>query len=360
MTLLVMTLQGVELGVGAHTFWARSEQPNPTPHAKRALEEKESRYWTDLQRTFEKTLRDEGVTTRVWYQMDREGDTNPVLLRGLEPGQLFTVRRDHNRNLAALSIHTPGHPELHLEEQLAATHVAGLIHVRVPAGHGRVARIACLEVRYVGVSFRLREQWSKKRLGDVPLTAVSVREVGTCPPGVEPLDWSLITSYPVHGFLDACAVVRAYTLRWRLETVHFTWKTGACHVEDAQLESFQALARWATLHLSVAIELQAVLHRSRTEPDLPADVAFSPEEIEATLLLHRDHTMRPQPVRTPPTLGTIVRFIADLGGYTGTSSGGPPGIKVFQRGMARVVPVAQALQRIRAQTSGTTGPDICG
>jgi hypothetical protein len=360
MTLLVMTRHGIELGVGAHVFWARAEQPDPTPSGKRALADKESRHWTALQHAFERTLRQEGVTARVWYQMDREGDTNPVLLRGLEPDQLFTVRRDHNRNLAAWAIFAPDHPELKLEEQLAALPVQGLTSVQVPAGHGRPARRACLEVRYVGVSFRLRAQWTKRHLGDVPRTVVWVREVGTCPPGADPLDGSLITSYPVTDVADACEVVRNYALRWRLETVHFTWKSGACHVEDAQLESFQALAKWATLHLSVAIELQALLHRARTEPTLPADVVFARDEIDATRLLYRDHRATAADLGATPTLGEIVGYIAELGGYIGKSSGGPPGVKVLQRGLSRVVPVARALHLLRARAAGTTPPDRSG
>lgn len=359
MTLLALTPDGIELGVGAHAFWARAPQPDPIPHAQRALDNKESRYWTQLQHDFERTLRQEGVKTRAWYLMDREADTHPVLLRGLTPGQLFTVRRDHNRNLAACAIADPKHPELKLEMELAAAPVQGHTSVRVAAGRGRPVRIARCEVRWVSVSLRLREQWTKKRLGDVPLYVVWVREVGTCPPGAERLDWSLITSYEVTDFSDACEVVRTYALRWRLETVHFTWKSGACRVEEAQLESFQALAKWATLHLSVAIELQALLHRARTEPSLPADVAFTRDEIDATLLLR--HGTRPDADTrsTTPTLEAMVRDIADLGGYTGKSSGGPPGVKVVRRGLDQIIPVATALRLLREQTA-TTPPDRSG
>ncbi|MBK8696546.1 MAG: hypothetical protein IPN17_30845 [Deltaproteobacteria bacterium] len=47
---------------------------------------------------------------------------------------------------------------------------------------------------------------------------------------------------------DAIRVVRAYTQRWLIERLHYTWKTGTCGVESSQLESFDALCKWATLH----------------------------------------------------------------------------------------------------------------
>lgn len=360
MTLLVLTPEGVELGVGAHVLWARSETPDPTPHAKRALSDKESRHWTSLQHNFERTMRQEGMTARIWYQMDREADMHPVLMRGLESGVLFTVRREHNRNLAAQAINDPKHPTLKLNDELEAAPVRGHTYVRIPAGPKRRGRVACLELRFVHVTFHMREQWSTKWLGDVPLTAVWVREVGTCPSGEDPLDWSLLTTYGVTNFAEACEVVRAYSLRWRLETVHFTWKSGACHVEDAQLESFPALAKWATLQLSVAIELQSILHRARTEPTVPADVVFTHDEIEATRLLYRDHWVVPRDFGKAPSLGDVVRCIAEIGGYTGKSSGGPPGVKTFGRGMERVVPAARILQLLREQTSQPTPPDRSG
>jgi hypothetical protein len=43
----------------------------------------------------------------------------------------------------------------------------------------------------------------------------------------------------------------------------------------------------------------------------------------------------------------MVRWIADLGGYTGRSSGGPPGITVIGRGWERVEVAVEVLTKQR-------------
>jgi hypothetical protein len=50
---------------------------------------------------------------------------------------------------------------------------------------------------------------------------------------------------------------------------------------------------------------------------------------------------------TQPTLGEMTRWVADIGGYTGKSSGGPPGIRVITRGFDRVEAAAVAVASLR-------------
>lgn len=46
-----------------------------------------------------------------------------------------------------------------------------------------------------------------------------------------------------------------------------------------------------------------------------------------------------------PSLGAVARWLTDLGGYTGPSSGGPFGAKVLARGLDYIAPVVQLLSR---------------
>jgi hypothetical protein len=45
--------------------------------------------------------------------------------------------------------------------------------------------------------------------------------------------------------------------------------------------------------------------------------------------------------------GEMTRWVADIGGYTGKSSGGPPGIRVIARGFERVEAAAVAIASLR-------------
>ena len=356
MILLAASFDGVPLGVGAHVLWARPDAAE-TSHAARPLEEKESRHWTGLQEQFESALRSEGADTRVWYQLDREADTSHVLLRGVERNEYVTVRSNVDRLLTA---RTQQRKHLKLHEAIASAPALAAIYVAVPRGPGRTPRVARLELRAVQVGLELREVWSKKRLADVHVTAVHAREVGTCPGGERPLDWLLLTTFPVHSVDDAVRVVRAYSQRWLIERLHYTWKTGTCGVESSQLRSFEALRKWATLHLSVAAHRQNVLHLSRTQPELPADEFFVRDEIDAALLLFTKHRKDAPALGSTPTLGTLVDIIARLGGYIGKSSGGPPGIKTFARGMERVTDAAAVIAVLRANGHLPTTTDGFG
>ena len=307
MSAYAITPYGVPLGVLSKELWARDDEPNPIPHAKRTLEDKESRYWTLLQKQSEQQL--EGTGTVPWYLLDREADQVSVLLRALDPTVLLTVRADTNRNLAQPSMSSEGTEILRVFELLDHAPVIGMSTVSVRRSAKRKKRFARVEVTHAQVPLRLRQQWTGKLLGTPTLTVVRVRELpGSCPVGEEPLDWILYTTHQVATFEDALRVVRGYALRWRIERMHY-----ATHLPDSQLRSFSAMAMWITLHLAVASRLEHILYRARTEPDAPAHEEFSTDEIDATILLHkRNHTKRGQTYPDVPSLLQLVIYIAQL------------------------------------------------
>ncbi|HET9621127.1 MAG TPA: IS4 family transposase, partial [Kofleriaceae bacterium] len=101
---------------------------------------------------------------------------------------------------------------------------------------------------------------------------------------------------------------------------------------------------WATITCAVAARLERIKLLSRTEPDRNALDEFSRDEIDAAIALRKPKGVAPG---ATPTLGEVTRWIADIGGYTGKSSGGPPGIRVLSRGFDRVEAAASALTNLR-------------
>ncbi|MBK8696545.1 MAG: hypothetical protein IPN17_30840 [Deltaproteobacteria bacterium] len=91
-----------------------------------------------------------------------------------------------------------------------------------------------------------------------------------------------------------------------------------------------------------------------------ADEIFARDEIDAALLLFKKHRRMPRPLGSTPLLGTMVDIIARLGGYIGKSSGGPPGIKTFGRGMDRVADAAEVVAMLRANGHMPTSNDGFG
>ena len=158
--------------------------------------------------------------------------------------------------------------------------------------------------------------------------------------------WHL-DGHAVRTFDEACEVVRGYTMRWRIEDFHKTWKSGACRVEDTQLHDKDAVVKWATILATVAARIERLKHLSRETPDAPATIELGKLELRALILLKTDQKKRTEVVTDHPTIGQATRWIADLGGYTGKSSGGPPGSITIGRGWRRVLDAARLLKLLK-------------
>jgi Transposase DNA-binding len=350
MTAYGLNPAGTPLGVLGQALWVRPLEPNPIPHEKRPLEEKESRWWSHLMNECAEIVRQYAPKTSLWFQLDREADQVSVLLcDALRLGHDLTVRVEDNRQLAAFFLIGGKVTESKLFEALDTLVAAGTASVALRATPKRKARTARVEVSFGSVSLRLREQYTKRLLSDEGVWVVRVRELpGSCPCGEEPLEWLLYTTRPVSTFADAMLVVRNYALRWRIERLFFATKSGACQTEHSQLESLQAAKKWATLMTSVAARFEHILHRSRNEPEVSAEEEFSRYEIDGTLALLASVKVKSgYALGQSPTLNEMVGFIARLGGYWGKSSGGPPGVKTFTRGMERVEAAAAVFAAIK-------------
>ena len=228
-----------------------------------------------------------------------------------------------------------------LWDSLKAQPRSAVFGLSVPAGPKRQARKAKMVIRHAPIELLLRHRSRNHRdpRTRIALWAVLVLEEDSVPPGQKPLQWLLLTNAPIHDASDAAEVVYGYSLRWRAEDFHRCWKTN-CRVESIQLHHVQHIQRWATLLAAVAIRIERLKHLARNEPDEPASIELSQDEIDAVIVLRQPPGH--QPGDSPP-ISLVVRWIADIGGYIGPSNG-LPGSTVICRGLQRVE-VAQATLR---------------
>ncbi len=304
--------------------------------AQKRFEEKETRFWLAVVEQARQARDEAGTRCRLWFQLDRGGDFREMLAYAVDhPDDWFTIRASWDRR--TLDDGVTGR----LWNAVEGTKPLGRYVVEVPEGRNRKARTAEMEVRGCQVTLELRRH-SKSRWRLVTLGTVLTRELGTTPPGEEPIEWMLLTTHPVNGFADACLVVDGYTKRWRVEQFHKTWKT-TCRVEENQLRGPEEIKKWATISAAVAVRIERLTYLARTAPDLPATAELSQAEVEAIVLLKKPTGHRWGDV---PSIAMAVRWIADLGGYTGKSSGGPPGAIVIGRGLKRIEPVVIALRNM--------------
>lgn len=328
---LAVDRQGAPLGLLAQTWWARPPAAKRSAKEKlrsrraRPDKEKETRYWLETISHACQRLDESGA--RGWFQLDREADARPILLGLKESGHRFTVRSAWDR-----VIDGGEYLRASLERQVPV----GAYELDVPAGDVRKARRARMVSRYATTKLRLRDRRTNQvTLLDV--NAVWVREEGTTPEGDKPLDWLLLTNAPVENADDVLEVVTGYTRRWRIEDFHRTWKSGACDVEKTQLRSSEAVIRWATILAAVAIRVERLKHLARNEPDQPATIELTADEIRVLKALKRQYKKRTERISDDmPTIERATTWIAELGGYTGKSSGGPPGSITITRGLERL------------------------
>ncbi len=281
-------------------------------------------------------LTEDSPGTRAVFVQDRGFDCWPVL-RTANSGAHFIVRGRSSRRLA-----DGRHGQRrYLHDELRAQPVLGRYDIAVAKRGDRDERIARMHVRTKRVTIELRV--SKRGREYVDLNAVWAREVRG--PQNDSLSWILLTTEPIDTFEQVQEVVRAYTLRWRIEEMHRMWKRGGCNVENTQLRSREAIIKWATLHCAVAARALRLSQLARTRPETPASEEFSQAEIDATIALRRKRTKFK--MGDIPSLGDLVRMVADVGGYTGKSSGGPPGPTVIARGLERIGIGAEILEELK-------------
>lgn len=326
---------GVPLGMFAQVWWVRKNAQKRTKqekknHARRRnADEKETRCW--LEAIDDAVSRATQTKAALWFLIDREADGRDVLLKLAGTKHRFTVRSSWNRRLE-----TDDDDPQYLRGSLEREAPKGEYFLNVAAGPSRSARLARMVVSWQSVTLRLHKG-NGGACSPLRVNIVRAHEEGTCPDGEKPLDWHLITNSTVSTFDDAQQVIDGYTQRWRIEDFHKTWKSGACKVEETQLRTVRAVTSWATILASVAVRIERLKLLSRTKPEQPASVEFSEAEIRALILLKRDQKKRNEVIPdSVPSIEEATRWVAELGGYTGKSSGGPPGSITIRRGLERL------------------------
>lgn len=337
MTALAVTRDGIPLGICHQAFWNRPKNQADINRERRKLEDKETRHWVEGIAAVCARFSEAGCQSIPWFQVDREGDSWPLIGAGLQPGRLITIRARHNRRLQLASDKTGPGPFLwpYVQHQP----VIGSYNLTVPDRPGRSARTATMAVRCCQVTLDLRDKRTGGRHA-ATLWAVLASEESSVPEHETPLEWLLLTTRPVQSLGEANEVIIGYTQRWRIEEFHRIWKSGACDVEDTQLHSRQAVVKWAVILASVAIRLLRLSYLGRHQPSQPASIELTPVEIAAIRVLKRH---KPSKSTQVFTIGQAVQCLAELGGYTGKSSGGPPGPTVLARGLKRMQALADGL-----------------
>jgi hypothetical protein len=363
--LLLHTLQAfrtdrIPLGCAWAQVWARPAESDTAHRNEQSVADKESRRWIDAYQAASALARSMPRSQLVVCG-DRESDIFELFDQTeVAPENLYLlVRAQHDRLLA---------PGQKLWETLRQQPCGGTQQISVPRRSNRPARTATLALRWCPIQISPPQVALKKSWQPIPLYAVMARELNP-PPGVEPIEWVLVTDWKVDSFKLAWRMVKWYGLRWGIECWHQVLKD-VCKVETRQMKSAQALERALVLDMIVASRAHLLCRLGKEHPNLPASLYYSEQEL-AVLDVYKKKIPQwlkpdefsPAPVKEPPakppqdshqlaqqkkstTPGTAPAYagsslsviqanvlVAMLAGFWGRKSDGHPGPKSLAQGL---------------------------
>lgn len=332
-TTLVMTPDGLPLGILSQQGWARADEPaelTKRQKQQRPIEDKESVKWLTA-------LRDTTAQTPVGVEVvsvgDREADVYELFVEAEKLQTGLLVRAAQERSLMP--------PEQGpMWDNVASQPVIGSYPVAVAAKKNEAARTATVTIRYAPVTlkppYRPKPPEDTDPLPPVKLVAILVTEVAP-PAQATPLEWKLLTNYPTLTPDEVLERIEWYCHRWLIEIFHKILKSG-CKVEECRLQSEERLQPYLAVQSIVAWRILWLTQIHRTQPDAPCTLVLADHEWQALYAISR-HTAVPSP--TVPTVHEALLWIAQLGGFLGRKNDGFPGCTVIWRGWKRLADLAQ-------------------
>ena len=328
---LVVTTEGLPLGLAAIKFWTRKKfkgcnalkkKINPT---RVPIDKKESIRWLTNLRQSTNLL---AAPERCVHVADREGDIYELFCEAREANTHFVIRTCVDR-LAGDGEHT-------VAAEMDEVQVKGLHRVEVRDRNGDVDE-AVLEIRYRRIKV-LPPIGKRKRYPPLTLTVIHAEERGT-PKNREKIEWKLITDLPVHSRKDAIEKVTWYAMRWKIETFHKILKSG-CRAEESQLRTAERLVNLISVFCILSWRIFWLTMLNRTDPDAAPDLALTQNEMDLLDKLVADRSEKRPAIKT---ISYYLIKIARLGGYLARANDGPPGNKVIWRGLSRLISIEYAV-----------------
>jgi len=356
--LYAFTPDGTPLGTVHGTVWARPDAAAPessqrsAPRKPARIEDKESYRWIEGFREAAAQAQRTPKTHCVSLT-DSEGDIYELLAEARDkPANLdWIVRACQDRALAGGDRSDTDPSELaepaahHLRQQVLSQEVlfTQTIHVR-----GRKAKLTCevrgrrqprrsrkaqVEVRAARVT--LRPPWRPDRkLPEVTVHVVLVRE--THPPADDvPVEWVLLTSLPIANVEQVRQVIQYYRVRWMVEIVFRTLKSG-CRIEQRRFEHVNRFLPCLAVYLIVTWRSLYVCRLARAFPEVGCEMLFEPAEWKSVYRVVRGQP----PSANPPSLSDMVGMVAQLGGYVNRKRADKPGPQTIWLGLQRVHDIA--------------------
>lgn len=327
---IAVTPERLALGVVGNKLWAREKEKVKKVHRDlRSVEEKENLRWLESYRNA-RLIAQKCPDTQIVNIVDREGDFYELLLESQEQqsekrSAHLIVRGRYDRVLKS----PDGRPSRllkALEESPELGRVSFILSDRDGQPERKVQQV--YKAREIVIQGKEKIGVASKA---ITMNAVALQEVD-CPPDVEPINWTLLTTLPIKSLEEVQKIIKYYLCRWEIEVFFKTYKSG-CKVEEKQLRTADRLYPLFTIFLMVAWRVHYLLNLSRVFPHLPCTVTFDDAEWKSGYMAATRQRELPEQI---PTLDEMMRYVGMLGGYLNRRKDPPPGAKAIWKGITRL------------------------
>jgi len=328
---------GQTFGLLAEKVWCRPEEEAGKKHLRKKLpiEEKESYKWLETLETAD--ISNELSDIKVIHICDREGDLYELFGKASFQGATYLCRRIHDRivqngceeegliNAFIENLPTAGNMEVNVPRNSHTNREARVAEIEIKCGKTRIKKPSNLKITDQTPEF-------------VEVYVISAKEIKAPADVKEPISWQLVTNDEVMSLDDAIKTVKRYSQRWKIETFHYTLKSG-CAIEKLQESTAEKLIKLIALYSVIALRIMILTHLARTQPNTSCEAEFETEEWSTLYKVVKKTKMMPE---KPPTILEAVVMLAKLGGFLARKSDGFPGVKVIWRGISALNNILEA------------------
>lgn len=321
---LLIDREGLPLGLIDQQYWTRDggiDWPS---------DQKESQKWFNGLDAINQQA--QGSNKRWVATCDREGDILEFFKAPREPNVDLLVRVYQPRRVEVIAAETV----CPLPDVAAQLDDYGSYCVQIERqvdGKRRTVEVT-LQLQAASVHIYPNKDLSPARHKTPPLSLVVATEVACvevktnadCFDADNVLCWFLLTSLPIENAEDVQRIVRFYALRWRIERLHLTLKSGALDVERLQFDDVHTLVNALSFYSVVAWRLLGLTYALRQDPEQPAQNMFDADELK---LLHQ---LSGTPV---DSLRQATLALAKLVGFAPSKKQPLPGVKVLATAIER-------------------------
>lgn len=324
------------LGVVDVQTWTRDTLDSKEKRKNKPIEEKESYRWIKGYQAANEVASAAPNTTIISIS-DREGDIYEALEKvPSEENKAFWLIRC-NQDRLVFNEETSEF-NLRLKTKVGSEQPLGQIEFQVPATiansnssrrYARGERLVKQEIRACTVFLRPTQRKGKK-LKSIAINIVYCKEIEP-PKNEPPIEWYLLTSYPLKDAEEAMEIVNWYLCRWVIETFFKVLKSG-CKIEELQFETIKGMVNCVALYMIIAWRILYITMLGRNSPDIDCNIVFDESEWQAVYSVVK----KKRPPKDPPKLGEMILMVAKLGGFLGRKSDGDPGSQVMWIGLQRM------------------------